>query len=300
MTAFVFLAVLLALGLVQMWRLALPPRTNLTAGIARWDKARSRANQRLEGQGANTPWDKLVERIVDALASSGRDLASVRQDAEITEVNMGEHMGKVVALAVIGLLGGLFVGLVYPALFAIPFPPELALILGIGAAVVLVWLISRDLHEKAQARRAEMRRALSIWLDLVAMSLDGGRDYNEALPTAATVGSGWAFDLLQEATITVPRWEGITAWAALGRLGTRIGMHELSDLDGILTLAQADGSKVKDSLISRAKTLRDARISDSEAASNKSTYSMKYTLWLLAFTWLAFEAYPPLSHLFAG
>ncbi|GAC1378619.1 MAG: type II secretion system F family protein [Marmoricola sp.] len=299
MTGFLILAALLGVGLMQAWRLAIPPRTDLTVGVNRWDAARDRANRRLDVTPPHTIVDKLAGRLVDALQRSGRDLTAMRQDLDITDTTIEAHLSKALALGVGGILLGV-VATVWFRLLGLNFPLLAGLVAGLVLAGVMVVLTARDLHEKADVRRAEMRRALSILLDLVAMSLEAGKDHSEALPAAAQVGSGWAFTRLQDACVNAPRWEGITAWAALGRLGQRIGMHELNDLDGVLTLAQNDGSRIKKTLIARAATLRDARIADAEAEANTATKSMELTLYFMGFAFLAYEFYPPVSRLFNG
>lgn len=299
MTGFLILAGLLGVGLVQAWRLAVPPRTDLTLSVNRWDSARDRANRRLDVAAPHTIFDKLAARLVDALQRSGRDLTAIRQDLDITDTTIETHLSKALALGIGGILLGV-VATVWFRLLGLEVPPLAGMVGGIVVAGVMVFLTARDLHERAQLRRAEMRRALSILLDLVAMSLEAGKDHSEALPTAAQVGSGWAFTRLQDATVNAPRWEGITAWAALGRLGQRIGMSELTDLEGVLTLAQNDGSRIKKTLIARAATLRDARIADAEAEANTATKSMELTLYVMGFAFLAYEFYPPVSRLFNG
>lgn len=299
MTAFLILAALLAVGLMQAWRLAVPPRTDLAVGVSRWDNARARANRRLDAAPPHTIFDKLAARLLEALQRSGRDLTAMTQDLDITDTAIESHLSKALTLGVGGIVLGV-IATVWFRLLGLNFPPLAGLIGGVVLAAVMVVLTFRDLHAKAQARRAEMRRALSILLDLVAMSLEAGKDPSEALPAAAQVGSGWAFTRLQDACVNAPRWEGITAWAALGRLGQRIGMSELTDLDGVLSLAQNDGSRIKKTLIARAATLRDARIADAEAEANAATKSMELTLYFMGFAFLAYEFYPPVSRLFAG
>lgn len=299
MSWFLILAALLAVGLVQIWRLVIPPRTDLAVGVTRWDSARDRANRRLDQAAPHTIFDKLTAWLLDTLQRSGRDVTQMRQDLDITETAIETHLSKALTLGVGGILLGV-VATVWFRVVGLTFPPEAGLLGGLALGGVMVVLTARDLHEKAQLRRAEMRRALSILLDLVAMSLEAGKDHSEALPTAAQVGAGWAFTRLQDATVNAPRWEGITAWAALGRLGERIGMSELTDLDAVLTLAQNDGSRIKKTLIARAATLRDARIADAEAQANTATKSMELTLYFMGFAFLAYEFYPPVSRLFAS
>lgn len=293
MSWFIVLGGLLGVGLVQLWRLALPPRPNLAAQIARYDQAVIRANRRDQDVAS----DRFVRWALEMVGRRGYDLRSMKQDLEITETPLEDHMTKLLGLGISGFAGGAFIGIVWPRIVHIHVTPLLALFAGGALAGIAVWATSNDLHSKAEQRRAEMRQALSSWLDLVAMALEGGSGHAEALPTAAMVGSGWAFTLLQEATVNAPRDLGIAASTALGRLGGSIGMKELSELEGILALAQRDGNKVKQTLIARATTLRDARNTDSQAAAEKRTESMNYTLYILVFAFLAFEFYPPISRI---
>lgn len=67
MTWFLILAALLGVGLVQIWRLAVPPRVDLAVGVTRWDSARDRANRRLDHAAPQTIFDKLTAWLLDAL-----------------------------------------------------------------------------------------------------------------------------------------------------------------------------------------------------------------------------------------
>ena len=127
----------------------------------------------------------------------------------------------------------------------LPIVPTL-LVAITGAAIGFV-LPDLRVAERAATRRADLRRALGCYLDLVAMSLAGGRGIPEALPTAAAVGSGWAFELLGS-TVATARSTGSTPWEALGRLGEETGLPELQDLGSALALVAHDGAKVRESL----------------------------------------------------
>jgi Flp pilus assembly protein TadB len=157
----------------------------------------------------------------------------------------------------------------------------------------------QELTENAKRRRAEFRRTLSVYLDLVAMSMQAGRGHAEALPASAAIGTGWAFTHLQDA-IDGARFSGITAWRALGQLGDRFGIRELTDLDAALTLANDDGAKVRTTLVARAETLRSERIADADAAAAQATESKRFALIVMVFAFLAYELYPSVVRLFAG
>jgi Flp pilus assembly protein TadB len=161
-------------------------------------------------------------------------------------------------------------------------------------------VVSRhELRENAQRRRAEFRRSLSIYIDLVAMSMQAGRGHAEALPASAAIGSGWAFAHIQDA-IDGARFSGVTAWHALGQMGDRFGIRELTDLDAALDLANEDGAKVRATLTARAETLRAQRIADAEAAAAKATETMRFALIVMVFAFLSYELYPSVARLFAG
>lgn len=299
MTWFLVLAALLALALLHGFRLALPPRTDLAAGVTRWDAAQTRANRRTELARPVGLRRRAARRLAEELTSRGHEMRRLHQDLAVTETSLEAYLSRTLSLAAAGLVAPIAIYALVSTI-GVGLPLEVGIALGIAVAALAVVLTHRELAETAERRRAELRRALSIYLDLVAMSLEAGRAHAEALPAAAQIGSGWAFTWLQDATVEAPRWQGITAWAALGRLGERVGLSELVDLEGTLSLAQDDGAKVKASLVARAQTLRAERGAEAEAEANKSTESMKFALIVMAFAFIAYEFYPAVARLFSG
>jgi Flp pilus assembly protein TadB len=290
----------LAVAVLHAYRLVVPPRTDLVSAVKGWDNARARAS-RVQRIGAE-PGDEVTERLAGWLAEQltrrARDLTGLHQDLAVTGATLEGYLSKSLTLAAVGLLGPSAVVAVLNAAGAgLPF--ILAPVLGVGLSAAMLVMTHRELRETARTRRADFRRGLSIYLDLVAMSMQAGRGHSEALPAAAAIGSGWPFTELQDA-IEGARFSGVTAWAALGQLGERLGMRELIDLDGALRLAHDDGAKVRATLVARAGTLRDQRIADAEAAAARATESMKFALIVMVFVFLTYELYPSVARLFAG
>jgi hypothetical protein len=130
--------------------------------------------------------------------------------------------------------------------------------------------------EVATERREELRDALSDFLDLVVMSMEGGRSHADALPTVAQIGTGWSFHTLHDA-IDNARPNGLTPWEALGEssaIATASG--ELIDLRAALNLAQDEGTSDPQHVSSaRAQSMRDARLATAYARANKSTDAMR-------------------------
>ena len=57
---------------------------------------------------------------------------------------------------------------------------------------------------------------------------------------------------------------------------------ELLDLRASLNLAQDEGSSIRNTLIARAQSMRDARLADAHARANKSTDAMRNNLMVMA------------------
>jgi Flp pilus assembly protein TadB len=123
------------------------------------------------------------------------------------------------------------------------------------------------------------------------MNLAGGRGLPEALLAAASVGEHWAMVRIRT-TLVNARLAGKTPWQALGELGDDIGLDELRDLAGALTLAADDGAKVRASLSSRAASIRRKELADAEGQAGEQSQSMLVAQLLICAAFLVFLAYP--------
>ena len=300
MIAFMVATGLLAGAVVHLFRLAVPPRTDLVSAVARWDTSRARSSriQRIGTTRGESLTGRLVGWVADQVVARDPNIAKLTQDLAVTGQSLDGYLRRNLTLVALGLTGPVAIMTVLNAA-GLGLPYVFGPILGAGLGAVMVWVTRQELLDNARTRRAEFRRTLSIYLDLVAMSMQAGRGHAEALPASAAIGNGWAFTQLQDA-IEGARFAGITAWEALGNLGERIGMRELSDLEGALRLANDDGAKVRATLVARAQTLRAQRIADAQAAAAQATESMKFALIVMVFVFLSYEIYPSVARLFAG
>jgi tight adherence protein C len=272
------------LGLLRLHRLAYPAAPPLVEQAARWERARARADRRarLDVASADQTWSK---RIAEWLAEQLRarrpdDMQTYERDLAVTGQPMETWLAKLLVWFLIGTLGP--AGLILLANAAgLGIPLVVAPLLGLLGGVVAVIGEVRELRESAARRRDELCDALSDFLDLVVMSMEGGRSHADALPTVAQIGTGWAFHTLYDA-IDNARPNGMTPWEALGEVGERFGVVELLDLRASLTLAQDEGASVRSTLIARAQSMRDARLADAHARANKSTDAMRNNLMVMA------------------
>jgi len=287
MTLMLICAAPAALGLVGLYRLAVPAPPQLRSQVSRWDEARARAGRRAEldavTETARSPLERLAGWLADQIRVRQRQaggLETFERDLAITGSTLEQWLTKTLGVVLAGLLVPVGLLAVLPAAgleIPLTWAPAVSLVL----AGLMALLSVRDLRTAAGKEREDFRRALSIYLDLVVMSMEAGRGHAEALPAAAGIGTGRVFTELRDA-IDLAHTFGHTPWEALGRLGDRYGVVELIDLRNTLALAQDEGGRVRSTLIARAETMREARLTATEGRAEVSTEAMKHTVMLMA------------------
>ena len=279
-----------------------PARPSLAVTLARLDSPRDPANQSISAairaEGLPDWRRKLGARVEAALSGRGITLSQVRSDLAVLGRSMEGFLATTVVLSALGLVLG-------PTLIAL----ALALGAGIGPALpVGIGLICAlgfgvlpflTLRQEAAVRRRDFRHAVGSFLDLVAMNLAGGRGVPEALVAAAQVGGGWPFARIRD-TLAFARLQGLTPWAALGRLGEELKIDELRDLSAALTLVADDGAKVRQSLTARAATLRRRELSETEGKAAERSQSMLVAQLVVCLGFLLFLTYPAIYNIFAA
>jgi Flp pilus assembly protein TadB len=268
-----------------------PPRPALASVVGRWERQRARQAAVVELDVDDTSWQGRLGRwLVAQLAQRGITLGKLRADLELTDYTLEGHLVRKMTY---GLLGLLLPTILTVTMMAIGVTPPLTVpaVGGLALGALFFWVPDLSVVQAAEQRRHELRRALSCYLDLVAMSLAGGRGIPEALPTAARIGTGWAFELLRS-TIDRARLVGDTPWAALADLGKRTGMQELQDLGGALMLVADDGAKVRQSLTARASTQRRRQLAEAEGAAAKADQSMEMAQVVLFIGFVLFLGFP--------
>lgn len=282
MIAMMLVSAVAALAALRVWRLAVPAAPQLVEEVARWERTRQRtsrlaaahvSDQTLAQRVASWCADQLRIRRPDEMASFDRDLAVTGQQLEA-------WLARTMAWTVAGIVAP-FALVAAAAAVGIGIPLAAAPVLAVVFGGFMVFGQISDLHSKSAKAREDLREALSVFLDLVVMSMEGGRSHADALPTVAELGGGWAFHTLQDA-IDNARPQGITPWEALGRVGEKYGVPELLDLRAAIALAADEGGSIRSTLIARAETMRDARVADAHARANTATDAMRNNTMMLA------------------
>lgn len=241
---------------------------------------------------------RLVGRPLTATSMARRLTDSYAADLRITGTSLEQHLAERVTVTVVALawapctaalltLAGAEVGIQLPLWLSLLLAP-------IGFAYPSI-----SLRSKAASRRRSFRHAFSAFLDVVSISLAGGRGVDTALHAAANAGQGWPFHELRRALIEA-HYRGETPWAALNRLGDDLGVPELSELSASAALAGSEGARVRMSLAAKARSMRMRGLLEIESAAQSASELMSLPVVLLMFGFVIFLGYPAIAHVLEG
>ena len=274
MTPVIVLGALLGVGLLQLYWLLFPPAPDLVTEIEQWRRGRERAGSRAGAEAPASPLGKITRWVAETLrAYRPGFLTTLAPDLAVTGRDLQTWLSRVITMTVAFGLGPTVLMLVRrtrDADVSLQWGPVIGAFLAVAAAMLSV----RDLHAAATRARQQFTRALSMYLDLVAMSMEAGQGHAQALPAVARIGTDKTFVEIRTVIELAPS-KGIAAWEALGQLGERYRIPELISLRASIELAQDDGARIKESLIARAETMRAARLAAEVEHANKATESMK-------------------------
>lgn len=285
MIAAIALSTGIGLGLVWLVGALVPARPNIPADIDRWERARSRTQTR-----AATSTPRLFTFAANTMARHGIEFPSLQRDLAITGRSPEEFVPRAAMLVLAGFLVPAVLGVV-ASLGGLGLPVEIPVLVCLFGGTTAGVAAVAQLREEAKQARRDFRRSLSVYLDLVALQLAAGRGHPEALPAAAKICHGWAFQRLGDALLRA-RQAGITPWEALADLGREYGIEQLETLGGALMLVGDEGAKVRNSLTARAETLRNQRIEDEREVATQRSRSMSFAQVMVVVVFIAYLFYP--------
>ncbi|MER5545782.1 type II secretion system F family protein [Streptomyces sp. NPDC001118] len=299
----IVVGVVFGLGVYALIRALTPTRRSAVAQVARIDALRARgtaygsARQAKEAQGRfGTLRARIGARVSELYLQQGWEQRSLRADLAVLERSWENFLATKVLLAVAGLIFG-------PFLFAVVWTlgfgssPVIPVWLALLCAALFFFLPDLEVRRDAADKRRDLRRVIGAYLDLVSMSLAGGRGLPEALMAAAEISDGWANQRIRNA-LADARITGHSQWHALGLLGEELGVEELKDLSASLALVQDDGAKVRESLASRAETMRHRELAEIEGSAGEKSQSMLVAQLLLCAGFLVFLIFPAAMRVF--
>ncbi len=309
----VLVGAIFGLGIYVLIRALVPTNRSPVSTVARIDALRMRSgagpiyapnpsrvpDQTQKKSGAlNDLQDQIGDRLAELYLQRGWELRSLRADLALLDRSWESFLANKVVLAAAGLFFGPFI---FTAAWMIGFgtSPVIPVWVALACAAGFFFLPDLEVRRDAKEKRRDFRRVVGAYLDLVAMSLAGGRGLPEALKSAAEVSDGWALKRIQTA-LADARITGLTQWQALGRLGEEVGVEELRDLSISLALVADDGAKVRASLSARAETMRHRELAEIEGGAGEKSQSMLIAQLLLCVGFLIFLIFPAGMRVFEG
>ncbi|WP_055698653.1 MULTISPECIES: type II secretion system F family protein [Streptomyces] len=301
----IVIGAVLGLGIFALVRALMPSKRSAVATVARIDAMRARGaayeSQRATADAESpgrfgTMRSRVGRRVAEFYLQQGWEQRSLRADLAVLDRSWEKFLATKVLLAAVGVFFG-------PFLFAVIWT------LGFGSSPIIpVWLAlmfgalffflpDLEVRRDAADKRRDLRRVIGAYLDLVSMSLAGGRGLPEALMAAAEVSDGWATQRIRSA-LADARITGVSQWQALGSLGEELGVEELKDLSASLALVADDGAKVRESLASRAETMRHRELAEIEGSAGEKSQSMLVAQLLLCAGFLVFLIFPAAMRVF--
>lgn len=294
MTGVLVAGAVAGLGVLLLVLVLAPPRPRPAGALAGLDRELREARaQRRRGSlvGTRSSWELTVGRrtggVLDAL---GVRLGGLPADLAV----VGSSRDAFLARTVLAALGGLAAPLVLLAVLSflgLRLSLSVPLVVAAVVAVVAAALPAMAVRSRADRMRRDFRHVVGSFLDLVAMSLAGGRGVPESLQGASEISDGWAMVRIRD-TLAAARLRGETPWAALGQLGEDLRVDELRDLSAALALVADDGAKVRDSLAARATSMRRRELAEAEGKAGARSETMVVAQLLLAVGFLVFLLYP--------
>jgi tight adherence protein C len=174
------------------------------------------------------------------------------------------------------------------------FSPTLVAVASVIALVVGWFLTDGQVHAQAETRRKEFEAALTTYLGLVSIGLAGGAGIQQALQDAVEQGEGWAFNVLRR-SLTDARIRGISPWTAMGDVGDRMGLEAMTDLSSTMELAGTSGAHIRESLMTKAKALRNHQVAEIEREASGRTTAMAGPTGLMMAGFVVLLIYPALT-----
>lgn len=293
MTLVVLLGATAGAGAALLLSAASPRPVALAAALDRLHRPRPRSVA-----GPTSSVTRLLGSSWAGTAAGRRLTSAVGADLRLVGHTPEEHLARLVTVTLMGVLwapaaaalmrvGGVAVPVVLPV--------WVSLVLG----VVAFFVPSVSVRADAARRRRSFRHALSSFLDVLAVSLAGGKGVEGALVDAANAGQGWAFAELRRALLEASL-RGETPWAGLDRLGVELEVPELRELAATAALAGDEGARVRTSIAAKARALRLRGLTDIEAAAQSASERMSLPVVLLMVGFVAFLGYPAVVQVLTG
>lgn len=153
---------------------------------------------------------------------------------------------------------------------------------------------SKQIRRSAELKRGEFDLAVAVLLDLVNIQTAGGAGIETALVSAASLGDGWCFDEIRR-TLARAQAARTSYWDGLLELGRCWGISSVTEIAHSARLAGEHGARVRQSLVTKASSLREKNLARIEHEAHRRTEQMGLPMVVLFLSFLVFVGYPALA-----
>lgn len=282
-------------GVVALIAWALPTQPDLADVAARLSPARTRRPGPVQNPaGAGERLGSWAHQVLPARVWA----ATPRRELSLLGVSPARHYGKKTAFAAgAAVLVPTVSALAAVAGLALPLVIPVIATLALAAAAFVVPDLA--VREAAKSARIEFTRALSAYIDLVALERNAGAGPRQAMEDAAAVGDSWVFSRIGQ-ELARSRLIGLPPWDALQALSEELGLPELAELGDIMRLSGEEGAQVYATLRARSAAMRAKLTSDDLAEANATSEKMTIPMSALALVFLALLITPSVFRLLAA
>lgn len=156
-----------------------------------------------------------------------------------------------------------------------------------------------EVRSRARVARRAWSEVLTVYVDIVGISLAGGAGVEDALMVAARAGAGPQFERL-DAVLRAAQTRRRKLWHALDELGVQCDIAALRELASAVDLAAESGSRIRETLLAKANALRVRQLADAEAEAQKASETMGVAPALMAIAAVVLIGYPALARFLSG
>ena len=235
-------------------------------------------------------WQRLVAKLAGGPSTRlAADLSVLGRSSSRHTLDKLGYAGAFLAMVVVA------VALLPLTGVPVPIVPSLAGAVGFAA---FGWFYPElEVRSKAAAARRSWSEALTVFVDLVGISLAGGAGVEDALSVAARVGSGPRFAELDDALRT-SHTRRQKLWLALDELGERSDIPALRELAAAVDLAAESGSRIRETLLAKAGAMRIRQLTEAEADAQRASETMGVAPALMAVAAVVLIGYPAVARFF--
>jgi hypothetical protein len=282
---------IVGLGVLLVVRELMPAKPQLKAAL-----------DRLSGDDKPAPLSLLKGEEIGMTQKAGawtaRNLPSLSaakfgpSDADLDLIGKSRttHLGEKALAAVAGLVIIPLLGL-FASVVGLPVSVAPPVAGGLAIGIALFFAPDLDAKTKAKKARQDFTRAVSVYLELLAIERTSGAGASQSAIGAAQVAHSWPFQRITE-TLQKAQWDGKAAWTALHDLGVEIDVPALLDVADILAQAGTQGAAVHEQLQGRAKALRESQLAVEEEIQHQNSVRMYAMVPLTAIVYFLMLIFP--------